>query len=278
MTFELNADALVLKLDSLQEALLAKGQSGDAVQIVKGEVKQLSRTIVNFIPPLGSGGKEIGEHAVEVGIRSVFSEASPELIDEIGAHYGIRDVTKAWITNKDNSRVSLSWDNIDPLGDRIAEYHGHYRDPRTGKTPPPLPKQKGSLWAARVVVPSGTLQPYIDKVKQRVGMWKATWAFPAAQLGHHFARWISRHFGNIGDLTIYREDLNDPLRPSITIGSRFPGNFKMQSSIEQAIKVRSKAVKRRIELILSDYARQFNSGSRVTSAATRVAPEEVIDQ
>ena len=278
ITYELNTDALILKLDSLQAALLGKGQSGDAVQIVRSEAKQLSRTIVNFIPPIGSGGKEVGEHAVEVGIRSVFSEASPELIDEIGSKYGIRDVTQAWITDKDKSRVSLDWQNIDPLGDRIAEYHEQFRNQQTGRTPRPLLKTKGKLWAARVIVPSGTLQPYIDKVKQHVGMWKATWAFSGAQLGHHFVRWISRHFGNVGNLAIYREDLSDPLRPSITMGSRFPGNFRMQSGIKQAINVRSKAVKKRIELLLSDYTRQFNSSSRITPAASRVAPEEVIDQ
>lgn len=271
-TFELNTDALILKLDSLQAALIGSGQSGDAISIVRSEAKQLSRTITNFVPPLRGDGEAVGAHAVEVGIRAVFSEASPALIDEVGSKHGIRDV-HTYVTEKDSSRLALDWQNIDPLGDRIAEYHKRFRDPRTGKTPRALRSVKGT-WAARVVVPQGTLQPYIDREKKRVGMWKSSWAFAGAQLGHRFPRWISRHFGILGNLTVYQENLSDRLRPTITLGSRYPGNFRIANDIKTAMKVRAKAVEKRIRLILSNYSQQFNHGTRIRPAAGAVPAEE----
>src|SRR5438105_15927902 len=102
ITWEVDTTVLSQKLLALSRA------SGiDAREIVKTEVRQLSRQITNFTPPIRSetSAQKTGEHAVEAGIKAVFSEAQPQLIDEVGSRYGISDIQQAWISEKDGTRI-----------------------------------------------------------------------------------------------------------------------------------------------------------------------------
>src|SRR5216684_3910545 len=78
LSITISTSRLHTKLESLRDALIGSGQ--DATNLVRDEAKHLSRTISKFIPPMGAGAKQVGEHAVETGIKAVFSEAQPTLI------------------------------------------------------------------------------------------------------------------------------------------------------------------------------------------------------
>jgi hypothetical protein len=269
LSFQINTTKLHEKLESLRQAT-----GKDMGTLVRDEAKHLSQTIVKFIPPIGAGGKQVGEHAVEAGIKAVFSEATPKLIDEVGAKYGLRNVS-TFVTEQDGSHVNLNWDLIDPLGSHISSEHKGFRD-GAGRTPKGKRSSKGA-WSARVVVPFGTLPAYMDKVKSHVGTWKASWAFTAAMLGHKFPKWIARHWTSLGMLTIYRpEGLANEKSPSIIFGSRFPGNFRMASSIQQAVRARENALRTRIRRVLKGYADDWRVQDKITPQAEKVAAVETV--
>lgn len=259
ITAIINTDLLIHKMNQLEAALLGSGKDG--VELVKGEVRQLSRTIVNFVPPIGANAKEIGEHAVEVGISAVISEATPVLIDEVGSKYGLKDISTAYVTETTGEKLNLEWENIDPIGERIEQYHEQYRN-QAGRTPRAFP-QSSDKWQARAVVPVGTKQPYAEKKKKMVGLWKASWAYAGAMAGFKFVSWISRHFGTLGNLGIYEPYFDDPKKPFAIIGSRFAGNSRIIASIQKAVQVRARASEKRLGLLMNNYKQQWENGTTI---------------
>lgn len=267
LTLSVNHDRLILQLDALKEATQA-----DSWDIVKDETRALSKTMVNFVPPLKANGdpKIIGEGAVERDIKNLISEASPEFIDEVGSRYGIVDID-AWITQKDGTRLNLQWEHVDPTGARLDEYHRSYLV--QGR----VPKVKGQFskgrWKSRVVAPPGARDSLIERKKLNVGRWKASWAFAAAELGATFPRWLSRHFGVLNDVAIF-EPHYDAKSPTITFGSRAAGNFRIQSDLRTAFNVRIKAIRNRIKLIASGYSKDVSSGIKIARKANQIKTQD----
>jgi hypothetical protein len=258
---------------SLREAMIGKGM--DAVNLLRDEAKLLTRTIVNFVPPPRAAGnpRQIGEHAVEVSLKNLISEATPNLIDEVGSKIGPHDITTAWLTETDKQRLNLQWANLDPNGTRLPELHKSYRDARTGRTASEKPVN--GVWKARIIVPLGARAPYIAKVKARVGRMKATWALIGSKLGDSFPQWISRHFGSasqysVADIT----HLNDVEKPYIIFGSRAPGNNRLRPAIRDALRFRIRAMAKKTKLILSNYSKAVASGIKAEAAAHKIAREQ----
>lgn len=251
---------------SLREAMVGKGQ--DAANLLRDETKLLVRTITNFVPPPRAAGnpRQVGEHAVEVSLKNLISEATPVLIDQVGAMFGLRDITTAWVTEQNKEHLNLQWANLDPTGNRLPELHKAYRDRRTGRTR--MEKEVRGVWAARIVVPLGTREPYIKAVKARVGRMKATWALIGSKLGDSFPQWISRHFGAVSGYAIAdTSHLNDPEKPYVIFGSRAPGNFRLRPAIKDALRFRIRAMARKAKLILSDYRADVAAGIKAQAAA-----------
>jgi hypothetical protein len=267
VTVDIDTSVLSWKIDEL-----ARVMRKDPMEVFKDEMRLLNRTIVNFIPPSRErGGKgaarAVGEAAVERQLKNLISEADPELIDTIGSQYGIRNIN-AYITKDDGSKLELRWENLDPTGSRLPEYHARYRN-RAGR----IPNRKKTLgkWASRVVVPWGVRKPYIEKKKGLVGFWKATWAAStAAALGDTFPAWISRHYGRVAGLSVCKADFSNPDKFSFTFGSRRTGNYRFSDRIRDAVAFRSKTISRRIKLILSEYNKEtWQNMRRRTQAIKR---------
>ena len=258
----LTSERLTEAMSSLREAMIGAGQ--DCANIVRDEHRRLTRTIVNFTPPTpASGAQQLGERAVERDIKSLVSEASPELIDRIGSRYGIQDI-HAFITLRDGTKKELNWEHLDPTGARLSEYHQMYRDER-GRVRPRKPVE--GTWSARVIVPQGVRAPYIKIVQQRVGRWKAKWAYAAAQLGDKYPTWITRHFGRIAADSFYQADLKNENGPSITFGGRGPNFRRNLSNVQGAVKFRAKAMLRRAHLMVSGYRQDLAQGMRAQANA-----------
>ena len=257
----INTDPLIRQMNSLHDALLGAGQ--DASTLVQDEVKRLARMIVSFVPPLRSSGnpRQVGEQAVERDIKNLVSEATPNLIDEVGSRYGVRDIQTAWLTEKDGKQLNLKWDHLDPTGDRLEEYHRSYQD-RNGRIPKVKPTS--GVWSARVVAPVGTRQPLIDKNQKHVGHWKATWAKGGAALGDKYPTWINRHFNSpMAQVKIHLEGES----PFVTFGSSAGGNDRIQSRIQGAVNARAKAMARRVKLILSGYSKDLSQKMKAQAKA-----------
>lgn len=261
VSLKIDTDKVVLGLDSLRDALFGQGQ--DASNVVQDEARLLGRTIVAFTPPLGSNARQQGENAIERDIKNLVSEASQLLIDEIGSKYGVHDITAAYRRDKEGHDINLQWENLDPSGARLAEYHKKYRNAK-GRIP--SVKAIKGVWRARVVVPDGVRAAFIADVQKHVGLWKASWAELPAKLGEKFPTWIRRHLGHshgISDVT----GLQNKLAPSVKFGSRAGGNSRIRSDIQAAVNARAKTIARRVKLILSGYNKDLARGMKAQSRA-----------
>lgn len=284
--FKVEFDTTVLseRLKAIHAAMVSTGQGSDMNALLKDEAGRLIVLVSKFTPPMGAGGrsagaKQAGEHAIESELNSLISEASYELIDEIGSRHGISDV-RTFLTKKDGSKLDIVWNNVDPTGDRLKEYHNKYRGPR-GKIA--RIKQRLGVWHSRIVVPEGKRAPYIAKVRQKVGRWRASICAGLPQLGVRVPRWISRHFGSIDDIAILDLSMmNDPVHPSIEFGTRAPGvgdpSLGYKRQMHGALASRLRSLKKRAQLILNGYAKDINNRhnpvqGRVAQSTSEPHPE-----
>lgn len=256
ITADIDTNRCFLMMDELRDAMCSKGM--DASNLVQDQTKLLSRTISNFIPPIKAKGEKgsarlNGEAAVEKDLCSLFSEAKPLTIDEVGSIHGIKNID-TFLTQKDGGRLHLQWDNLDPLAAHLPEEHNHYRG-HYGTVKRLRSAGKGT-WKARVVIPQGARAPYIRAVKARVGRGKCSMAMVAMTIGgtgSNFPNWIARHAGDMQSLSIVKINLENPAAPSITFGSRAPGITRFRERVQDAVNFRARVMKRRVKLILGDY-------------------------
>lgn len=279
VTSDIDTSGMNGMLDGLSDALIGQGQGSDCSQILRDETRRLSKQIVAFTPPLKSNHgapKASGEMAIAGELHSLFTEAGTKLIDEIGSEHGLHDIN-AFITRPQGDKLNLRWGTIDPTGARMAEYHQKEKNSR-GKIGRRVKRSEPGKWFARYVVPTGTLEPYIKTIQKRVGRWRASWATVASNLGQQFPAWISRHFGSVNEISISNiEGLQSRTSPSVTFGSRAPGNQRQRGIIQSAVTARGKAIGKRIRLVLSGYAKDVREGIRhPRSKATQTASPEMV--
>lgn len=269
---EIDTSKLNVVLNDLREAMIGNGE--DVSKLLQQEHKLLTRTIVNFTPPLpATGAKQIGEKAVKRDLHSLISEAPADLIDEIGSEHGLTNIDTYRTLKVKN--VHLLWDRIVPNPQMLPEIHNRYRNKR-GRIPI-VPGFGGGVWRSRVVVEKGQREPYVKQVQSHVGRWKAKWAFAAAQLGDKYPSWIARHFGDIASKARFQHQLKG-VTPFILFGGSGPNFAQNKSKINAAVKFRVMVLKRRIKLVISNYAKQIANNIRVSSQAHKIGnepPEEV---
>lgn len=272
ITATIDTSALQGRLAAISDALV--GQGKDASQVLCQEARLLTKTIVNFIPPIRSKwgpAKTSGEMAIRRELSNLFSEAEPKLLDEIGSRFGVKNI-QTDITTASGRKQQLNWGTIDPEASRLSQWHKQNRGPR-GKIKM-MRKGFPNYWNARVVIPAGTKEPYIKEVQQRVGRGKASMAKGAAGLGEKFPSWISRHFGTVSDIAIADiSQAQNPTQPSVTFGSRAPGIDRLKSRIQAAVRFREKVLVKRLKLIISGYSADFAKSIRANSRAARTPTE-----
>jgi hypothetical protein len=271
MTGTVDTSKAMAALESLADAMKV-----DASTLVADETRRLAKTIANFTPPLKSGfgtPQRTGEHAIERELSSLFSEATPNLIDEVGSKFGIKEINTAYVTERNGTHLNLQWGAIDATGDRMAEYHKANRDPNTGKVKL-IRRASNTVWAARVIVPTGSRDPYVKQIKARVGRAKAKWALIAAKLGEKIPNWINRHFGSLGGESIANLDgLANREKPSIIFGTIDPNNRKIRGQVQAAVNLRAKAMANRARLMRSGYAKDVAQSIRPRPHASETKTE-----
>lgn len=262
------------KLASLHDALLGAGK--DASNVVRDEGRRLTRTIVNFIPPIKSrfgNAKQSGEAAISRELSNLFSEAQPELIQRVTKDHGASNV-HSFITDKNGGKTEILWDNV-ITPDQMPAFHKKNQNNR-GKVP--LVRNGFPVWTARVIVPQGTLKPYIKAVQKNVGYGKGSMAKAGIAMGDKYPAWIADKTGNNPNAIVDVSMLADVSKPSVTFGTRTPGINRLGPRIQAAVKMRARAVGRRIKLLIEGYKGDFNKSSK---AATKfrnstIEPEEFI--
>jgi hypothetical protein len=259
VAFELDTSRLNRALGDVLDALMGRGDLSDARELLRQEGKLFTRQAIRFTPPKS---RQQGEQAIERELGSLFSEADQHTLDEIGSKHGLHHID-AYLALRGGGKgnvVHLQWENLDPTGERMQEYHNAYRNAR-GRVP--LRKQRKGMWASRVVVPKGMKEPYIERVKKHVGRWKASWCKLAGVLGVNVPSWIAAHVSAsnpraIGDIS----GLHHGPVPTLVMGSRAPGVAGQDHAVRSALDVRAKSLARRAKLIVSGYSKDLAAGMR----------------
>ena len=257
VTVDIDTNRLFLMMDAHKRALVSVG--GDASHIVETNTKLLARTIANFMPPIRETGNKgsprlNGEAAIQRQLTSLFQESTDKTINDVGSIHGVHNVN-AWITTKDGAKLNLQWDNIDPNGDRMADYHNKYRNKRGTVYVTRQDAVKNGVWKARVIVPVGMRKPYIKLIQERVGRGKCSISIVGQRLGDKYPSWITRHNSYIisSGRGIVQINLSNPAAPSILFGTRAPGCSVVIDKVKAAVKFRVKAIARGTKLILENY-------------------------
>jgi hypothetical protein len=261
------------QVDALYNAFVAKGRESDAQTVLQDQTRLLVRKIAEFTPPpkLNSGALKMGEQAISNDLNGLISEAGPKLFDEIKAQYGTRNV-EAPIINTKGEEIRLVWGSLTDNADQLPDLHNQYRRKwgRARKA-----RQARGQWRAFVVVPKGMRDPYIKKVQQNVGRWKAKWALIGRKLGdERWPAWIKRHFEYAEKHVTFELDLDNKENPSITFGGRGPDFKREERRIRDALRSRIKIMAKNIRHILNDYADVATKGQKIAQRAKRWKEEE----
>jgi hypothetical protein len=254
-------------LGDLQAALGEAGQPADLSDITRDETRRLIVEITKITPPQT---KAVGEGAVKRDINSLFSGAQAGLIDTVGAAHGLFNID-TYITGKDGKKTHLRWDRIDPLGANMSKIHNASRN-QNGGIPRRTAKPVQGEWRARVVVPEESKASYLKMTLSHVGRWKASWAATAKALGvQGIAGWIARHIsGNQAPKGFHdTTGLMTGNFPTVTFGSRAPGVGRQRNNINDSVRIRAEAIKRRIELLVSGYNKDIANGMKIQRRASR---------
>lgn len=257
-TIEIDTSGLRQMTRDLQDALGRAGKPADLTEIVRDESRRYCAEVVKLLPP--HTAKE-GQTAITRDQRSLFSAASSGLIKSVigrkrkGQQLEHIDTV---ITTHGGNPLRLMWDRVDQRGANMKAHHHRLLDAR-GHAPKAYKSQPGE-WRARTVVPEAKYKKYLKEQWKKVGRLKASVAATAVYLGAtRVAPWIRRHIKNgwtpksITNPTGLRNGAN----PSLTFGSRARGMSRFVSVWKDAARVRGEAMKRRIRLVRSGYARDL---------------------
>lgn len=265
LSMTIDTSRLDQALGSLHDAAVGKGQ--DLKKLLIGQQKLLAQSIVKLTAPKD---KKQGEMAIERDLHKIITEVDSKLFNEIGSEYGTKNIDAYRIIKKE--KINLRWDNLVVNAADLPALHMQYRDSR-GR-PTNVPRSGRRTWGAAIVVERGVQAAYIRKVQERVGRWKAKWAYAAHKMGASFPGWISRHFESVASKSHAMWDLDNPNGPSVVFGGIGPNFGKDIGLIRAAVKIRARAVARLTKLILSDYSKDLAKGMRAQSHARKYAEAE----
>jgi hypothetical protein len=256
VTTQIDVEKFSRVMGELHDAMVGHGdvvQDGLAASLVEDEGRRLIRQVVRFIPPQS---ERQGKNAIQRDLVSLMSEGEPQLLDRVRMKHGTVNID-TWVSRsgKDKGKVHLLWDNLVATGNMgvIKRLHYSYKNARGHvRSEKGKPGDRGGVWKSRVVVPQGKRAAYIEDLQRRVGRMKAAWCALAERLGLKVEPWVKRHVPSpfaIGDAS----GMSDGKFPTLKFGSRAAGVALFRHQIEEAVRVRTTAMTRRLRLVLSDF-------------------------
>lgn len=246
------------QIGGLREALIGSGQMGDAAVIIEDETRRFTKQVINLIPPpgLGQSAQQQGEMAVNRDLLKVFTPVNEDFLTHVGSEFGMNGID-TWFTHPGTGKhYELKWDRIDPTGSGMAGFHRANQN-RRGRTRN-RKRQVAGKWSAAYVIAFQEFNDYLKKIQSHVGWRKAAFGKFFKALGGRLPKWIDRHAG--ASASEMHNDLENRNNPSVTMIARAPGLLDDQRIVSDAVRIRAEAIRRRIKLILSGYAKDVKQG------------------
>src|SRR5436190_15689167 len=218
----------------------------------------------------------MGELAIKGDLHSLIGEVSSGLLNRVANKYGTTKID-AWMTIQGKS-VNLQWDLIARSPAQIQDAHWAAKDAR-GRVRRTKGAPTPGVWRERVVVEKGQRDPYVQEVQLHVGRWKAKWAKGAIEMGDRYPAWVTRHLAYVAKDSVFKSDLQDPNSQWILFGGRGPGFRRDVQKIQDALRYRAQAIRKRVQLIISGYSKDIANKIRPpkSRAKEHAEPMEELD-
>jgi hypothetical protein len=262
-TVTMQSDVLNNKLGQLHDALIGRGQPGDAARLIENESLICAKRIIAFTPPKT---KKQGQDAVGRDLMKIFTPVSADMLNDVGSQFGVSGIDQ-WVTGANDKHTHLVWNRIDPTGAGMKAFHEANRNSR-GRTRN-LKKKGGTAWFAPYVVSFEDFQDYADKIKSHVGRRKAAWAKWIVDRGGSVASWILDHVqGAKGD---FHNGLSVQNHPSVTLVSRAAGVGDDERIVRDAMRITANNISKKSKYILQGYAYDWKTGQVIRPQELRQA-------
>lgn len=270
VTVEIDVSGVAELMRGIQNALVGIGGDGDATKLVRSESRLLAQEI----------SQELGPRTVDKGIRKIKRDvgkhmAAPMIFQDTSKINGTNDID--WLSAGKNFLTGTAKANNLLSADVDTAYAALRADQQS------KPEGRGLRYGIlgkrgrktvttidRLVVSKGVFKALIERLSQRVGRRRATFAETADKLEPDKSKapaWVKKHFGTQDDRTMLNPaGLSNAADPVVEFGSSAPGITDAVSAdfIRKAVKVREKKMLKKLDLILSGYAHQANAGKRPT--------------
>ena len=244
----------------MYDALVASGNKSDAANVVKDESRRVATLLMRRSGPKT---RQQGEKKLRRNLDRLFSEAHDNVMMEAGSRFGLGPVSGFyWRKRGGGNLIELKWGRIDPTGARMGEYHSAFRN-GTQFGQKRWSSANGLLvWNAGVAVPFGAVNDYFNKIKRHVGLWAASWGATALAFGGKVPAWIRERIPGNKATVLDTSRSADPTQPAVTFGSRSRGCTGQAELVDRILRMRAKAMSRRMQVIASGYSEDFARKSR----------------
>lgn len=244
----------------IQNALIGTGQDGDAAQLTKQTARLLSKDIADRLPPKNQATQS---KQIKSDVGKVFMAFPaipfPKSKQGNGDIFWLFPGTN-YLAGVEKSKLQLEMTNVDTLQRRMfprPEKTTKWRDvgmvKRTGQH---------AMLSNRIVIERGAYANLIRYLRDRGGRMKASFykTFEAMD-GKGIPEWIRRRMNSAPGSV--QNNLGNVAEPSVTMESHAPGIEKQASKVQSAVKHRTAAMYKRLDLILTGYAQDVASTGHV---------------
>lgn len=249
LTATLDATRFNDQMGRLRDAFIGAGQIGDAAVIVADEARKFAIQCMRFTPPKSL---EQGRKAVNRDILRAMTPLDIETIKNkrLRSILASRD-NEAFRSFQAKSKTFKRW-RVEPFDpDRL---HKRVRD-RRGR----VQREKKVF-----VLERNEVARYIAAKQRQVGYMRSGWAPAILALGGRLPAWVARHRHNPGFVVSALHGAS----PSVTIGNVANGIGRIRHIAESALRARERAIRRRVKLVLSLYAKDVAHGLKITRKAS----------
>lgn len=289
ITTEIDTRGLTSRLNELQAALIGQGQSGDMRVVLKGESRLLAQTLMRDTPPqnlkqgrtavrrdLGNlfrapiGSKKIVGAGLDLLARGEeFTSAPPQILARGSKGKTPMEYLQDYIKAGDIVKIGHMFRRMNIIGHprnmSQMDMHAHHKSHRNRRGRVPQVPSIG------ILMPLKGLGKYIAYNLGRVGRMKSGWAPAILSLGGKVPSWVRRHVGNNPPGSVIN-NMASVDSPSVTITNNAEGiETNMRNKVAGALRERERAIKLKIQLVVSGYARDVAQGIKIKRRAVQAA-------
>jgi hypothetical protein len=259
MTVNINSKKLNEQLAYLHDAMIGSGRTGDMATLIKDETRLLIQQAIKLTLPVASA-------------RSNGSAANDSTNKKQGLTAVARDIGRAMFVPKETAWKSKSIKKMirDEDGDAFANFISRVPKMKAWKVEAFSKDLHQSKRDSRgriqhqkkvFVMQHNAVMKYIKETQKHVGHLRSAWLGSAARAGIQGVKataWVRKN-SNSGNIGINRLTGSTP---SVVIGVTSKGIGASTAAFKRALARREWAIRAKIRLILSGYAKDIAAGIR----------------